>query len=738
MATKTNANIGFEKQLWDAACVLWGHIPAAEYRKVIIGLIFLRYISAAFDKRYQELVDEGDGFEDDRDAYTMDNIFFVPEEARWSTIASAAHTPEIGTVIDNAMRAIEAENKTLKNVLPKNYASPDLDKRVLGDVVDIFTNNIDMRDTEVSADLLGRTYEYCIAQFAAYEGVKGGEFYTPASVVKTLVEVLQPLENCRVYDPCCGSGGMFVQSVKFLRAHNGRRGMISVYGQESNPDTWKMAKMNMAIRGIDADFGPYHADTFTNDLHPTLKADFILANPPFNLSNWGQESLLEDVRWKYGIPPASNANFAWIQHMIHHLAPNGKMGLVLANTALSIGSGEEFEIRKKIIEDNLVEAIVSLPAQLFYSTKIKVSIWFINKHKKNTDILFIDTRTLGHMISRTMKEFSDSDISKIADCVHRFQKGEANIDTVGFCKVATIEEIRTKKHNISPSKYITGSIEAEDVGEYLNEIDDDLLELSSMQNQIKNAKEYARCCESLYGKTFDVALDQIISLTPNEAKALLDEADMVSEKLNSASKKIEEISDKLFKHWFIDYNFPCKNGESYQLNGGEMKETEYGFIPSDWNTITMGAILIASTEKVGAREGVPEYSTTNQGVLPRAAKFNKSLTQNSNKNKLIRKGDIIFGMSREIFNFGVMVDKIGSVSPAYHVYHIDTDLMNPEFLEIYMRICSDYFLSLIKPGAREGQVLDKEELSRKIILCPPKDLQDKYMLIRKHMTSLIM
>ena len=291
MAGKTNANIGFEKQLWDAACVLWGHIPAAEYRKVIIGLIFLRYISAAFDKRYQELIAEGDGFEDDRDAYEMDNVFFVPEEARWSNIASKAHTPEIGTIIDNAMRAIEAENKKLKNVLPKNYASPDLDKRILGDVVDIFTNNIDMSDTTASEDLLGRTYEYCIAQFAEKEGVGGGEFYTPSSVVKTLVSILRPFDNCRVYDCCCGSGGMFVQSEKFIEAHGHKRGAISVYGQEANPDTWKMAKMNMAIRGIDADLGPYNADTFTSDLHPTLKADFILANPPFNYHPWGQEKL---------------------------------------------------------------------------------------------------------------------------------------------------------------------------------------------------------------------------------------------------------------------------------------------------------------------------------------------------------------------------------------------------------------------------------------------------------------
>ena len=317
MVEQNNTNIGFEKQIWDAACVLWGHIPAAEYRKVIVGLIFLRYISSAFEKRYQQLVEEGDGFEDDKDAYAEDNIFFVPEDARWSKIASAAHTPEIGTVIDDAMRAIEKENTTLKNVLPKNYASPDLDKRVLGEVVDLFTN-MDMGDTEESKDLLGRTYEYCIQQFAAYEGVKGGEFYTPASIVKTIVAILKPFKNCRIYDPCCGSGGMFVQSAKFIQAHSGKRGEIAVYGQESNADTWKMAKMNMAIRGIDADFGPYQADTFFNDLHKTLKADFIMANPPFNLSNWGQDKLKDDVRWKYGTPPAGKREL-------------GKMEAVLGN-----------------------------------------------------------------------------------------------------------------------------------------------------------------------------------------------------------------------------------------------------------------------------------------------------------------------------------------------------------------------------------------------------------------------
>lgn len=449
-----NANIGFEKQIWDAACVLWGHIPAAEYRKVIIGLIFLKYISTAFEKRYNELVEEGDGFENDRDAYMEDNIFFVPVEARWSTIASAAHTPEIGAVIDNAMRAIEDENPKLKNVLPKNYGNPDLDKRVLGDVVDLFTNNMNMDDTEESKDILGRTYEYCIANFAEYEGVKGGEFYTPSSIVKTIVSILKPYDNCRVYDPCCGSGGMFVQSVKFLQAHSGNRNKISVYGQESNADTWKMAKMNMAIRGIDADFGPYHADTFFNDLHPTLKADFIMANPPFNLSNWGADKLKDDVRWKYGMPPAGNANFAWIQHMIHHLAPNGKIGLVLANGALSTQSSGEGEIRKNIIESDLVEGIVALPTQLFYSVTIPVTLWFISKNKKQKGkTLFIDARKMGYMVDRKHRDFTDADIQKLADTFTAFQDGTLE-EVKGFCSVATIEDIQKQDYILTPGRYV--------------------------------------------------------------------------------------------------------------------------------------------------------------------------------------------------------------------------------------------------------------------------------------------
>lgn len=469
--SENNANIGFEKQIWDAACVLWGHIPAAEYRKVIVGLIFLRYISSAFMKRYEELVEEGEGFEDDRDAYVEENIFFVPEEARWDKIASSAHKSEIGIVIDEAMRAIEKENTSLKNVLPKNYASPDLDKRVLGDVVDLFTN-MDMDNTKENKDLLGKTYQYCIKEFAAYEGVKGGEFYTPESIVKTIVAILKPYDNCRVYDPCCGSGGMFVQSADFIEARRGNRDSISVYGQESNADTWKMAKMNMAIRGIDANFGPYQADTFFNDLHPTLKADFIMANPPFNLSNWGQDKLKDDKRWKYGTPPAGNANYAWIQHMIYHLAPNGKIGLVLANGALSSQSSGEGEIRKNIIEDDLVEGIVALPTQLFYSVTIPVTLWFISKNKKQKGkTLFIDARKMGHMVDRKHRDFTEGiqkdgslgDIDKLAKTFEDFQNGTLE-EIKGFCTIADIQDIAKQDYILTPGRYV-GIEEVEDDGE---------------------------------------------------------------------------------------------------------------------------------------------------------------------------------------------------------------------------------------------------------------------------------
>lgn len=462
MPEKNTADIGFEKKIWDAACVLRGNIDASEYKSVVLGLIFLKYISDRFEEKYNQLKEEGDSFEEDIDEYTSEGIFFVPQGARWSDVAAKAHTPEIGVTIDNAMRSIEKENKRLKDILPKNFARPELDKRRLGDVVDLFTN-IKMIDQGNEKDILGRTYEYCLAKFAEQEGKLAGEFYTPSCVVRTLVEILQPYHG-RVYDPCCGSGGMFVQSAKFIENHSGNINDISVYGQDSNPTTWKLAQMNLAIRGIDADLGQYNADTFFNDCHPTLRADFIMANPPFNLSDWGADKLQDDVRWKYGIPPASNANFAWLQHMIYHLAPNGRIGMVLANGSLSSQSGGEGEIRKNIINADLVDCIIAMPAQLFYTTQIPVSLWFVSRNKKQKNkTLFIDARKMGTMVTRKLRELTDEDIKKLADTYKAYVDGTLE-DVKGYCAVKDTKDIAEQDYILTPGRYV-GIEEQEDDGE---------------------------------------------------------------------------------------------------------------------------------------------------------------------------------------------------------------------------------------------------------------------------------
>ena len=493
MATN-NANIGFEKQIWDAACVLRGNMDASEYKNVVLGLIFLKYISDRFEEKYQALVAEGDSFEEDVDEYTSEGIFFVPANARWSVIASKAHTPEIGTVIDEAMRAIEKENKRLKDILPKNFARPELDKRRLGEVVDLFTN-IQMIEHGDEKDILGRTYEYCLSKFAEQEGKLAGEFYTPSCVVRTLVEVLQPYHG-RVYDPCCGSGGMFVQSAKFVESHSGNINDISVYGQDSNPTTWKMAQMNLAIRGIDADLGQYNADTFFNDCHPKMRADFIMANPPFNLSDWGADKLMDDVRWQYGMPPAGNANFAWLQHMIHHLAPDGKIGMVLANGSLSSQSGGEGEIRKNIINADLVECIVAMPTQLFYTTQIPVSLWFLSKNKKQKGkTLFIDARKLGTMVTRKLRELTDgsvdpndNDIGKIAD-TYKAYINDTLKNEKGFCAVVTTDEIAKQDYILTPGRYVGIEEQIEDnepFEEKMTKLTSELFEMFNKSHELEN------------------------------------------------------------------------------------------------------------------------------------------------------------------------------------------------------------------------------------------------------------
>jgi type I restriction enzyme M protein len=450
------APLEFEAVLWAAADKLRNNLDAAEYKHIVLGLIFLKYISDAFDEKYQRLLLEEDLGADpeDPDEYRAENIFWVPPAARWQHLQDQSKQAKIGTLIDQAMEAIESDNPSLKNILPKIYARASVDPHRLGELVDLIGNIGLGRAEHRSKDILGRVYEYFLKEFASAEGKKGGQFYTPQSVVKILVAMLAPYKG-RVYDPCCGSGGMFVQSERFVEAHGGRIGDISIYGQESNPTTWKLAKMNLAIRGIDANLGPEPADSFHRDLHKDLKADYVLANPPFNDSDWGGERLKEDVRWQnYGRPPASNANFAWVQHFIHHLAPTGLAGFVLANGSMSSNTSGEGEIRRKIVEADLVDCMVALPPQLFYATQIPVCLWFLARDKRNGrfrdrrgETLFIDARKMGYLVDRSHRELSDDDIARIAASYHAW-RGESDADgydayadVPGFCKSASKNEI---------------------------------------------------------------------------------------------------------------------------------------------------------------------------------------------------------------------------------------------------------------------------------------------------------
>jgi len=464
---QNNGTIGFEDKLWKAADKLRNNMDAAEYKHVVLGLIFLKYISDKFSDIYMKLQNEEHADPEDPEEYKAENAFWVPKEARWEFIQSKAKMPEIGKIIDTAMDLIEAENRQLKGILPKNYNRPTLDKKRLGELVDLIGTITLIGDN--TQDILGRVYEYFLGQFASAEGKKGGQFYTPESIVKTLVYMLRPFKG-RVYDPCCGSSGMFVQSEKFIQSHSGKIDDISIYGQESNPTTWKLSCMNLAIRGIDANIKL--GDSFHDHAHKDLKADFIIANPPFNISDWGGEHLQDDVRWKFGVPPKGNANFAWMQHMVHHLAPHGVMGTVLANGSMSSNTGGEGDIRRKIVEAGLVDCMVALPSQLFYNTMIPACLWFLRrgKTKRQGEVLFLDARNMGEMISRRNRALTHEDILKISDTYHawRGEKTEQDDlgkyeDIAGFCKSVPISEIEKHGFVLTPGRYV-GVPDEEDDG----------------------------------------------------------------------------------------------------------------------------------------------------------------------------------------------------------------------------------------------------------------------------------
>jgi type I restriction enzyme M protein len=488
---------GLEASLWEAADRLRSNMDAAEYKHVVLGLIFLKYVSDVFARRQAVLaaaVDDPDSdyfmpseaakaaILESRDEYTSEGVFWVPEGHRWDDLRKAAKQPDIGSRIDAAMDAIEKENPSLKGVLPKNYARRELTPNTLGGLIDTFSREDLTAEEHEGLDVLGRVFEYMVTQFASAEGKLGGEFYTPRSVVKLMVDMLEPF-NGRVYDPACGSGGMFVQASKFLKAHGGVGNDISVFGQEQNPTTWRLAKMNLALRGIEANLGPQWGDTFANDLHPDLRADFVIANPPFNISQWGGENLRDDPRWAYGAPPPGNANYAWIQHMLHHLAPTGTMATVLANGSLSSKTSGEGDIRKALVEADLVECIVAMPSQLFYTTGIPVCLWFLTKDKtdrrvkseltqrnRKGEVLFIDARNLGHMATRTVRELTDDDIATIADTYHAW-RGEPGLkpyeDVAGFCASTNLDTIREHGYVLTPGRYV-GSEAVEDDGEPLD------------------------------------------------------------------------------------------------------------------------------------------------------------------------------------------------------------------------------------------------------------------------------
>jgi type I restriction enzyme M protein len=713
-----------EKQLWKSADKLRKNIDAAEYKHVVLGLIFLKYISDAFEELYDKLKKGKGEYEgadpEDKDEYKAENVFFVPPSARWRFLQSHAKQPTIGKTVDESMDAIERENPSLKGVLPKVYARQNLDPTSLGELIDLI-GNIALGDAKSrSADILGHVFEYFLGEFALAEGKKGGQFYTPRSVVELLVEMLQPYKG-RVFDPCCGSGGMFVQSEKFVTEHQGKINDISIYGQESNQTTWRLAKMNLAIRGIDSSQVKWNNEgSFLNDAHKDLKCDFIIANPPFNVSDWSGDLLRKDGRWQFGTPPAGNANFAWVQHFMYHLAPQGKAGFVLSNGSLSSNSGGEGEIRKNIIDADLVECIVMLPKQLFLNTGIPACLWFLNrkKNRNQKEILFIDASDMGFLVNRKNREFSSEDIKKLAGLYEAWKIKENYNDIEGLCYNANLDEVKNQNYILTPSRYV-GNKKSD--FNLLSSID----ELKYVNEHTNNFSQNSQ----LYNSQVTIQLKKYCSQINWHENQLF------------SIEALKTISKVLYKQWFVEYDFPNEHNLPYKKNGGKINQSAIGDLPQNWTITALGDLCEkiskgttpTKTETTGLTEDVPflkvkdisdegEINFLNIEYIP------EEVHLTSLKRSILETNDILFSIAGTIGRVTILPEKLNqcNCNQAIAFVRLNDKELFLEYITLWFQseITQYKIKSNIVQGVQANVSLGV--LSDLQIIVPPKIILDKW------------
>jgi type I restriction enzyme M protein len=741
---KNGGDLGFEAELFKAADKLRGNMEPSDYKHVVLGLIFLKYISDAFDIKHQDLLANDADAAEDRDEYAADNVFWVPKDARWSYLQANAKQPTIGTLIDDAMRVIEKDNESLKGVLPKDYARPALNKIMLGELIDLISKITLGADGHGSKDVLGRVYEYFLGRFAGAEGKGGGEFYTPRSVVQTLVEMLEPFSG-RVYDPCCGSGGMFVQSEKFVKEHGGRIGDIAIYGQESNYTTWRLAKMNLAVRGIDSDIKWNNEGSFHKDELRDLKADYIIANPPFNISDWGGERLRDDVRWKYGVPPASNANYAWLQHIVHHLAPNGTAGVVLAVGSMASNQSGEGEIRQAMIKGDVVDCMVALPAQLFYSTTIPACLWFLARNKnpgkglrnRTGQILFIDAQKFGAPVERTRKELTDDEIQRIVSVYHswRGEEGAGEYQDIdGLCRSVSIEEVEKQGYTLTPSNYIKATSD---------EGDNELFELK-MTRLVDGWREQKEAISKL-DSAIEGNLDKLGYF--NCERTRHSEIAAGGLKTRSLNQSVEVMARTLFEAWFVNLD-PIRakldgrwqRGQSlpglpaflYDLVPDKIIESEFGNIPEGWELRSLDSI--ATFLNGLAMQKFPPESTNEFLPVIKIAQLRSGSSSGADKASVnikpeyvVHDGDVLFSWSGTL---EVEVWNGGKGALNQHLFKVSSNEVPKWFYYFATRHHLPKFRSIAAGKATTmGHIQRKHLNEARVLLAPPSLMAELDLII---------